>query len=66
MVFSFSKERGKESVFIDFAEDPLALTEAKEFYNWPTVPIVLENDNDTGQVTFVGGYTDLTDRLDSE
>ena len=60
------EERNKEMVFIDLSDDPQAITETKEFYNWPTVPIVLENDSDTGKVTFVGGYTDLSDKLDSE
>ena len=53
----------KENVFFDFSEDPDAIEEAKRFYDWPTVPMVLENDLITGKTNFVGGYDDLLNRL---
>ncbi len=55
--------RGVQNVFFDFSEDPIAIQEAKRFYNWPTVPMVLENNLNTGETTFVGGYDDLYNRL---
>ncbi len=55
--------RGVQNVFFDFSEDPNAIQEAKRFYNWPTVPMVLENNLNTGKTTFVGGYDDLYIRL---
>ena len=45
--------------FFDFEEDRGFLEEAKVFYNFETVPIILENDLSTGKVSFVGGYSDL-------
>tara|TARA_R100000008_G_C3445457_1_gene96631 strand:+ start:245 stop:547 length:303 start_codon:yes stop_codon:yes gene_type:complete len=34
------------------------IKEAKNNYNWPTVPIVIEVDKDQNE-TLVGGYTDM-------
>jgi len=60
------EESHKKTVFIDLTTDPEGIEEAKEFYGWPTVPIILENDEDTGAISFVGGFSDLTAKLESE
>lgn len=57
------KEQQKESVFFDFSEDPEAIEDAKNFYESKTVPIILENDLDTGVTRVVGGYIDLKEHL---
>ena len=58
------KFRDIESVFLDLDDSPDQLNEAKQFYDWPTVPIILKNDLDTGEVSLVGGYTDLEDTVE--
>jgi len=58
------RSREKENVYFDFSEDPAAVKEAMEFYDWPTVPMVLENDLTTGETKFIGGYADLLGHLD--
>ena len=58
--------RGIQNVFFDFASNPSAIQEAKEFYNWKTVPMVIENNNTTGETKFIGGYDDLYERLNSK
>jgi len=57
---------GKEKVFFDFTEDFEAIEDAKRFYNWSTVPIVLENNMTTGETKFVGGFDNLKRRLSNE
>ena len=57
--------RGIKNVFFDFTEDPQAIQEAKSFYKWRTVPMVLENNVLTGETKFIGGYDDLYERLNS-
>ena len=51
----------KEYLFFDYDRDRTFLDEVKEFYLFPTVPIILENDTITGAVKFIGGYSDLLD-----
>ena len=45
--------------FFDFEEDRPFLEDAKSFYNFETVPIILENNLSTGKISFIGGYSDL-------
>lgn len=40
-------------------DDPEFLSEVKSFYKHKTVPIVVENDTETGETTFVGGSGEL-------
>ena len=51
--------RDEENIFFDFTEDPLAITEAKNFYNVSTVPIIVQNNKIFGKTTLIGGYTEL-------
>ena len=47
--------------FYDFVldEDPEFLSEVKEFYNYQFVPAIVENDEETGETKFIGGFEDL-------
>jgi glutaredoxin len=53
----------KESIFFDFSEDLEAITDAKRFYKFETVPIILENNNVSGLTKLIGGYSDLVEYL---
>ena len=50
---------------VAFDKRPLALSEMKEVYNWPTVPMVFE-EMEEGTYKLVGGYTDLLQRLEDK
>ena len=52
-----------EVAYLDYTENMEALKDCMKFYKMKTVPIILENDLDTGSTCLVGGYTDLLDRL---
>ena len=48
---------------VNFEEDQVnILQEIKDAYEWTTVPMVFEV-NDNAQIKFVGGYTDLVEHL---
>jgi len=51
-------------VFLDYVEHLTILEEYKLFYEHQTVPIILENDLETGLTKKVGGYQDLLEILD--
>lgn len=53
----------KELVYLDYTENIEALKDCMSFYKMKTVPIILENDLNTGLTKFVGGYTDLLNYL---
>ncbi len=57
---------GQEKVFFDFTEDHEAIEDAKRFYNWNTVPMILENNKETGSTKFIGGFDDLRRRFRNE
>lgn len=46
-------------IFLDYEQRREILEDYKKFHNQKTVPIVLENDLETGFTEKVGGYTDL-------
>lgn len=48
-----------EYKFLDYAKNPVALQEYKQFHQHPTVPIILANNLVTGYTKKVGGYSDL-------
>ena len=58
-------ERKKDFVFIDLDKEPDFLQEAKTFYNQKTVPIVLENNLETGYTRHIGGCDDLLEALEN-
>ena len=57
------KEKDHEYCFFDFTEDPEAITDAKSFYKWETVPMILKNNMVTGITSFVGGLDSLREHL---
>lgn len=54
---------GIEYDFFDLENDREFLNEAKQFYNHPTVPIVLKIDGESGIVSLIGGCDDLKGEL---
>ena len=56
----------RKYTFFDHKDDLEFLSYVKEFYESPTVPIILENNLDTGEVKKIGGYTDLLDRFEHD
>ena len=52
--------------FFDLEQDEDFLKEVKVFYDHATVPIVLENDSESGETSFIGGCDSLLERLDHE
>ncbi len=57
---------GMQKVFFDFTDDQDAIEDAKNFYNWNTVPMILENNTETGETRFLGGFDDLRRRFRHE
>ncbi len=51
--------KDKEVVYLDYTNNLEALRDCMSFYKMKTVPIILENDLETGLTKFIGGYTDL-------
>ena len=52
-------EHGKLYDFFDHEGDEKFVQRMKDFYNHQTVPIIVENDCNTGSTRFVGGYDEL-------
>jgi len=50
--------------FFDHEEDEIFLSKIKSFYNHETIPVVVENDIDTGGTKFIGGFDDLKEHLE--
>ena len=49
----------KEVVYLDYTSNIEALKDCMSFYKMKTVPMILENDLNTGFTSLIGGYTDL-------
>jgi len=58
--------RSIDTVWINLSDDPGYLKEVKEYYDFPTVPVILKNNLDTGKVSFVGGCAQLLEGLDDK
>jgi glutaredoxin len=58
--------RDKRVEFYEFNldEDPEFLLQVKKFYDHNTVPVVVENDIESGETNFVGGFSELNGVLD--
>lgn len=54
---------GLEYVFLDYDNRRQILEDYKSFHKQNTVPIILENNLDSGLVKKIGGYTDLLEYL---
>ena len=59
----YCQAKGSEVAYLDYTENMEALKDCMEFYKMKTVPIILENDLETGLVKFIGGYADLLEFL---
>lgn len=49
----------KEVVYLDYTKNIEALKDCMSFYKMKTVPMILENDLESGLTKLIGGYTDL-------
>ena len=52
---------GKKYSVLDLKRRPRVLKELKDIYEWNTVPMVFCREGD--RIEFVGGFTDLSERL---
>ena len=50
--------------FLSLDDKANLLNHFKEFYNWPTVPIIVEHNTELTDTTLVGGYTELCKHLE--
>jgi len=50
-------------IFLDYQDDLEFLEKVKQYYDSPTVPIILSNNLSSGQVAFIGGYSDLEELM---
>ena len=62
----YCKASSREYLYIDLEGQPDVLEEYKKFYNHETVPIILKNDLDSGLVSFIGGFSELTTLAEKE
>ena len=53
----------QDKIFLNMENHRDRLEEVKAFYNWNTVPVILENNLETGKVKFIGGYDLLKKRF---
>lgn len=59
----YCRAKDAKFIFLNYAENPGALEEYKQFHDQTTVPIILANNLETGLVKKVGGYSDLLEYL---
>ena len=53
----------KDYHFFDHHSDEIMLQRLKKFYSHPTFPMILENCLETGKTKFIGGYSDLIEKV---
>lgn len=66
MAMDFCKASHISHLFLNYEENREILEDYKEFYKQDTVPIILENNMETGLTQKVGGYSDLLNRLEGK
>ena len=54
---------GAPNIFLDYSHSLGIIEEYKEFYKQETVPIILANDLETGEIRKIGGYSDLLEYI---
>lgn len=59
--YCIAKQR--EVVYLDYTNNIEALKDCMKFYKMKTVPMILENDLESGFTKLIGGYTDLLNHL---
>ena len=57
------KEKDKKFGVLDLKTRPAVLNELKEIYEWTTVPMIFKRTDDK-TIKFIGGYSDLAERLE--
>lgn len=55
----YCESKPLDHIFFDHETKQHFLEEYKEYYNHETVPIILENNKDTGYTRKIGGYSEL-------
>ena len=63
---SLLREKNKNFNTLGLKRRPKVLAELKKIYDWPTVPIIVEQHMYENASTLVGGYTDLCMHLESK
>ena len=58
---SLLKEKNKNFSTLNLKNRPKVLTELKNIYGWETVPMVFHKKENN--IEFIGGFTDLCNRL---
>lgn len=58
------EERGTEFYEFNLDDDDEFLLQVKQCYNHNTVPLIVENDTESGETNFVGGFSELNGVLD--
>lgn len=58
------EEKKQNFKVVSFEEDQQAiLQEIKQAYEWPTVPMIFQVEDDA-KINFIGGFTDLVESLE--
>ena len=52
-----------EFIYVNLENDYDEIRKTSEFYDWYSIPIVVENNNNSGEVKLIGGYTELMRRV---
>lgn len=55
---------GLEYYYHNYVDEPEELDRCKEFYDHPTVPIIVVNNKQTGESRLIGGYTKLMEYIE--
>jgi|TARA_Y100000289_G_C3914517_1_gene146623 glutaredoxin len=63
LALDFCEAKGIESLFLDFKDNREILEDYKDFYNHPTVPIILANNLETGHTRKLGGYKEFIEEM---
>tara|TARA_Y100000310_G_C20213914_1_gene592644 strand:- start:233 stop:448 length:216 start_codon:yes stop_codon:yes gene_type:complete len=60
-VIKLLKENNQNFSILNLKKRPKVLKELKEIYDWKTVPMVFHRQ--ANKIEFIGGFTDLSERL---
>ena len=59
-------EKGHKHMYVSLVHDDSLLAHFKQYYDWPTVPIIIEQNMSKNAPTLIGGYTDLCRHLEEK
>ena len=60
------QESGEKHMVVHLDHDDQLLAYFKKYYEWPTVPIIVEQHMYKTDSTLIGGYTDLCTYLEAK